>query len=265
MNLLTVWEIDSFEGGKGSRASYLQNIGDEFSKNVNCYVHVISLSSEAARQNLNNGKIPDLISYGAGTYGIENYITDKIISHIWAHGGYCFIAKEENADFSDISAQNTVINGGTENFAGAATLFSGVEGANIEKPTGAYVSLLNGKYKYLLGTQRDIYRLTTRGATFKIKPITEFNDLFQLISVTSENPKNSHYANEFISFLQSKSDNLKNLGLMGEVRLYDDVMSQMECIDYKYRIDSPVSKNAREEFERAILHSDINLLKNLFK
>ena len=52
MTVLTLWQIDGFEGGKGSRATYLQNIADEFSKSSGCYITVNSLSADAARLNL---------------------------------------------------------------------------------------------------------------------------------------------------------------------------------------------------------------------
>ena len=58
---LNVWQIDSFEGGKGSRADYLQKIGANFSKKEKCYVNVTSISAESARVNLANGVTPDII------------------------------------------------------------------------------------------------------------------------------------------------------------------------------------------------------------
>ncbi len=265
MNVLTVWQIDSFEGGKGSRASYLQNLGDKFSQTTNCYVKVISVTSGSARQNLNSGVIPDLVSYGAGMYGLESYITDKTAAHVWAHGGYCILTIDESADFSDISGQNTVINIGLENYSQAAALMCGVGEATKEKPTAAYVSLLNGKYKYLLGTQRDIFRLKTRNAAFKVKPLTEFNDLYQLISVTSKTQINAYLANKFINFVQSNSAELTKIGLMGDSKLYQDEMSQMENISYEYTLTSPMGKEAKSAIDAAIKNSNMKLLKNLLK
>ncbi len=263
MNMLTVWQIDSFEGGKGSRANYLQKLGNEFTKETKCYVQVLSLSSEAARQNLKNGARPDLISYGAGAYGIESYITDKTASHIWAHGGYCILTVSENADFSDVSAANTVLNCGTENFAQIAALMRGLAGAAAEKPTEAYISLIGGKYKYLLGTQRDIFRLITREVQFKVEPITEFNDLFQLISVTATDGKNIYFANEFIEFINNNSQNLNKIGLMGDKPIYDDAMAAMEGLNYRYKLASPISSETKTLLNGAIKNSDINLIKNL--
>ena len=263
MTVLNIWQIDSFEGGKGSRAEYLKNIGTQFTKNSSCYVKVTALTATAARENLQEGKLPDLISYGAGMYGIENYIVGQKPYFCWCNGGYCFLTVDENADFKDISAQNTVINQGTDNLSVAAALLCGVNGADTEKSTGAYVKLINGKYKYLLGTQRDIFRLKTRGVAFKIKPVTEFNDLYQNISITAKNSKLQAQAQKFIDFLLFKSEDVKKVGLMyGGIDLYDDEMHAMENLSYELKLVSPLNKQTKNEIESAVANCDIKMLKN---
>lgn len=265
MTMLTVWQIDSFEGGKGSRANYLQTVGNECFKNSNTYVNVVSITAFAARENILAGNTPDLISYGAGTYGIESIIYGKTPYFTWAHGGYCFLTLDENADFSDIDCQNTIVNKGVDNLSAAAALFCGVEKATVEKPTGAYVSLIQGEYKYLLGTQRDIFRLQTRQVNFKVKPITEFNDLYQNISVTTSDANKAALANRFIEFLLNQGDNIAKLGLMGNGKYYDDEMSKMENLNYNCKLISPISESAHMELLSTIGKSDINLLKKLLK
>lgn len=264
MTVLNIWQIDSFEGGKGSRASYLQSVGNDFAGKSDCYVTVTTLTSSAARENMKLGKTPDLISYGAGIYGIESAIRGKTPYYCWCKGGYCFLTIDDGADFSDISRENTVINGGTENLASACALLCGIDGAAVEKPTGAYVKLINGKYKYLLGTQRDIYRLRTRGVAFKIKPVTEFNDLYQNISVTTNDPKRTVQAEKFIDFLLKKSEGISKLGLTVEgIKLYDDEMSAMEGLNYDCALKTPVSESAKNEINSAILNCDAKKLKSL--
>lgn len=265
MAVLTIWQIDSFEGGKGSRASYLQTVGNQCFKDSRTYVNVVSLTSYAARQNIKDGIVPDIISYGAGTYGIESVIRGKTPYYTWSHGGYCFLTLDENADFSDINDKNTIINCGVDNLSGAAALICGLQNAEVGKPTGAYVSLISGEYKYLLGTQRDIYRLITREVNFKIKPITEFNDLYQNISVTTSNSKQAECANKFIEYLLKHDEDIVKLGLMGRGKYYSDQMSQMESINYQYKLTSPVSESAHADFLSALEKSDINLLKKLLK
>lgn len=265
MSVLTIWQIDSFEGGKGSRAHYLQTMWNQCYKDSNIYVNVVSLTAFAARHNIANGIVPDLISYGAGTYGIENIICGEVPFFTWAHGGYCFLAIDEQADFSDIDNTNTIINKGTDNLSGAAALICGVEKAVAATPTGAYVSLINGEYKYLLGTQRDIYRLKTRGVNFKVKSISEFNDLYQNISLTTTDYKKVVLAKKFIEYLLNNEKNITKLGLIGNKKYYDDEMSQMESLNYENTLKSPVSESTHMELLNAIEKSDINLLKKLLK
>lgn len=262
MVMLNLWQIDSFEGGKGSRASYLKKVGEEF-KSSDFYVNVKTVTADAARENLKNGVIPDMISYGAGMYGLESLIRGNPPYVCWANGGYCFLTLD-NGDFSDISAQNTVINRGIDNFSQIAALFTGVGGAAEESPTGAYVSLINGKYKYLLGTQRDIFRLRTRGVSFKIKPVTEFNDLYQVISVTAESGERAALCRRFIDRLLSAED-LDSLGLFGKTKKYNDEMSCMDGIEAEYAVRGPLGLQMRESILSAAANSDINLLKNLLK
>ena len=243
MTVLNVWQIDSFEGGKGSRAKYLQDLGKKFFKKNGCYVTVSSLSADAARLNLKNGNVPDLISYGAGTYGIESYI---------------------QANLQDISVNNLIINGGTDNLADVTALLCGVNGAEKAKPTSAYVRLINGEFKYLLGTQRDIFRLRTRGVAFAVKPVTVFNDLYQNISVTCSNDKKAAYAERFIEFLLENGDGITSLGLMADgLRLYDDEMRLLEGLTYEYRLTSPISESMKNEINQSIINCDIKKLKNL--
>lgn len=260
--VLKVWQIDSFEGGKGSRADFLQSIGDDFSKTGGSYVSVVSVSANAARFNLEAGNVPDVISYGAGVYGIESFIKDYAS---WCHGGYCLLSLDTSTDFSDVSSSNTVINEGKENLVGAAALFCGISDANYEKSTTAYVSLLNGKYKYLLGTQRDIFRLKTRGVSFTVKPLTDFNDLYQNISVTAEGDR-ADLAKRFCGYLLTRTDEVNRVGMLNKRDgLYDDELKAMEGLTYEYKLMCPVSESVRKEFEQAIKNGDINMLKKLLK
>ena len=264
MTVLTLWQIDGFEGGKGSRATYLQNLADDFSKSSGCYITVNSLSTDAAQLNLSKGNIPDLISYGAGMYGIESFIRGETPFYTWCNGGYCFLSVDTNANFEDISTTNLVINGGTGNLVSAAALLCGVNGAQVAKPTAAYVKLINGEYKYLLGTQRDIFRLRTRGVAFSIKPVTEFNDLYQNISITCTDARKSAYGKRFIEYGLESDGGVSGLGLMAEGKsLYDDEMRLMEGVTYDCRLIAPVNESFKNEINNSIINCDIKKLKNL--
>lgn len=261
---LTLWQIDGFEGGKGSRTGYLQQTASDFSKKLHCHITVTSLTAEAARENLSAGNVPDMISYAAGAYGFEKYFTGEKPYEVWCRGGYCLLTID--GDFSDATHKNTVVNSGKDNFSSIAALFCGLQGAAVAEPTSAYVSLIGGKYKYLLGTQRDIYRLKTRGESFRIKPVTEFNDLYQNISVTAKTAENRGAAEYFIQFLLSRCDGVKSLGLTyADKILHDDEMREMEGLKFDYELKTPVSEATREKLLSAVKAQNINLIKNIIK
>lgn len=262
LTVLNVWQIDNFEGGKGSRTTYLQKIGNKFSKNNECYIVVTALSADAAKLNLDMGNIPDLISYGAGICGISDYLHGDEI--IWCQGGYCYLTTDDSADFSDISAENTVINNGTGNYAEITAILSGIGEATVQKPTEAYVNLINKKFKYLLGTQRDVYRLKTRGENFKIKAIDAFNDLYQNISILTTDKSKIIYAKKFVEEILNNSDEINSLGLMVEGKsLHDDEVELLEGINYNYTLRKAITESQKTDLENAIQNHDENKLKIL--
>lgn len=261
---ITVWQIDGFEGGKGSRADFLRSAGEEYSRSSGNYVTVQSITSQAARQNIADGNVPDAVSYAAGFYGLEGVICGSPSYTLWCRGCYCILTLD--GDFSDITAENTVINQGKDNFPCAAAMLYGIGGAAEEGATTAYLQLLNGKYKYLLGTQRDVFRLRTRGAAYKILPLTVYNDLYQLISLTSSSAERRTAAKEFINFLTLKTAQVTKLGLFFDGRAkYDDDLACMQNLKFEYGISTPVSYATHAAISAAISGGDINMLKNLLK
>lgn len=264
LQVLTLWQIDSFEGGRGSRAEYLRSLAQDFAKSANVYIEVTALSSDAARTNISAGVVPDIISYGAGFYGIESLVSEGY-GKAWCRGAYCLIALS-GTDFSSVSTANTVINEGKDNLVSAAALFSGLQGANYAAPTSAYVSLISGEYDFLLGTQRDVIRLQTRGESFEVKPLPEFNDLYQYISVLTRDGEKAAVAEEYINYVLSHGESLTRIGMLcdGET-LYSDEMHALEGVDFSYTIPAVASSGAVAEIKKAARSGDINLLKSLLK
>ena len=264
LQVLTLWQIDSFEGGRGSRAEYLRSLAQDFAKSANVYIEVTALSSDAARTNISAGVVPDIISYGAGFYGIESLVSEGY-GKAWCRGAYCLIALS-GTDFSSVSTANTVINEGKDNLVSVAALFSGLQGADYAAPTSAYVSLISGEYDFLLGTQRDVIRLQTRGESFEVKPLPEFNDLYQYISVLTRDGEKAAVAEEYINYVLSHGESLTRIGMLcdGET-LYSDEMHALEGVDFSYTIPAVASSGAVAEIKKAARSGDINLLKSLLK
>lgn len=264
LQVLTLWQIDSFEGGRGSRAEYLRSLAQDFAKSANVYIEVTALSSDAARTNISAGVVPDIISYGAGFYGIESLVSEGY-GKAWCRGAYCLIALS-GTDFSSVSIANTVINEGKDNLVSVAALFSGLQGADYAAPTSAYVSLISGEYEFLLGTQRDVIRLQIRGESFEVKPLTEFNDLYQYISVLTRDGEKAAVAEEYVNYVLSHGESLTRIGMLcdGET-LYSDEMHALEGVDFSYTIPAVASSGAVVEINKAARSGDINLLKSLLK
>lgn len=262
---LTLWQIDSFEGGTGSRSAYLQEKGNDYKKLDNEYINVVALSADAARLNIANGNTPDIISFGSSEWGLENLINPDYQVQCWCYGAYCLLAIGEDVDFTEANSENTVMNNGKDNLSQAAALMCGMEDAATQSSNYAYVDLINGKYKFLLGTPRDIYRLNARKVRYSIKPIEQFNDLYQLIAVCTDDTKRAEAANKFVEYLMDNKSDIYKLGLLGGDCDINEKIIPLEKINYELTLCVPISESTRNEIEKAIKLKDINKLKTLLK
>ncbi len=229
--ILTLWHIDTFEGGVGSRKQFLMSVSRDFEKNnTGVLVMATDHTAESAEQALSEGKFPDLISFGVGvdvknlqpldvdvnSYGGGyNGVTYAVP---WARGGYCLI---ENPEFMSNKNEKIPLIVSQGEFTNPLVAFalSGKTETNIEilTPMNAYVKFVSGKARYLLGTQRDINRLITRGMDFVSEPLAGYNDLYQYISVTTSDPEKREYCEKFVKFIISDcvQKNLHKIGMYG--------------------------------------------------
>ena len=63
--VLTLWNIDTFEGGVGSRSDFLSSIALSFA-DKGSPIMVVTHTVESAKKAIESGKPPDMISYGVG-------------------------------------------------------------------------------------------------------------------------------------------------------------------------------------------------------
>lgn len=196
--VVTVWNIDTFEGGKGSRTSFLKRAADEFSKKKNYLFLVRSYTLEGAEVAADKGEKPDILSYGIGFSRAEMIVplSDGSLSVYWAKGYYTLLSLTD--DFSDVG--EVLISCGGNNLAEVGAYLCGFAG-KAEESQKAYVDFLNGKSKYLFGTQRDVCRLTARGVTFFRKDQETFCDLYECASLC--NPAKRAVCEEFLAYLRS--------------------------------------------------------------
>lgn len=265
MQLVELWQIDGFEGGKGSRAEYLSSMAKRCFDSERVYFSVTTLTAQAAMLNIKAGVLPDIISYNSGFLWANEIIDDRDFAYrTWCSGMYCLIAADEDADFKDVTASNTVVNAGKDNLADVVTVLAGLYGASSSSPTSAYVQVLNGDYKYLLGTQRDIFRFRARNTPVKVLPLGAFNDLSQNISVTTACGDKYLTCIRYIEYLMTNND-VSSLGLFSQNTHYDDELAELAAAQVLFRLPANCSANYIEQLKDAAKRGDVNKIKSLVK
>lgn len=214
--VIKLWHIDSFEGGAGSRASFLKSVGNKFTKtNKGVLVLVTALTSESAVNRIENGEVPDLISFGGSSVNVfNNLLTQSTLSvkdggeylgkrylTAWCKGGYFKITKGNK------ESSKLIVSQGKFNLATVAVCLEKLTAKSvvIKEPLEAYSLFLNSENACLLGTQRDVVRLTNRGVNFNAEPVTTFNDLYQYVGVTATDKTKQSCAFSFVDFLLSST------------------------------------------------------------
>ena len=207
---LELWQVDTFEGGTGSRTSFVQSVSRDYAKQSNVKVIVKSQTPLSCEQNFKNGIYPDLISYGNGLklpYGELIQFNAKntedaqsIYAKAWCHGGYVLISRKNVAcDGVIISTQENTIPLIAYNLSNLKY--------NIfcqEESTNAIYTFYSNQNKALLGTQRDLYRLLNKGLDLQIQPLCEYSDLYQYISILCPDESKINSARAFIDYLTSE-------------------------------------------------------------
>ena len=226
--ILTVWNIDTFEGGAGSRADFLSKRAAEYCGD-GLLIMVKSHTTESAKTAIEKGEVPSLISYGAGA-GFVAPVVKKLKSRQfkfsdeyfvpWCGGGYFLIKKQGG----NRPIEKLCVSDGENNLAAGALYFSDVEYSELisKTPENACYELISDRADALLGTQRDIRRLEVRNVAFTATPLETFSDLFQYISVTTSDAGAYEAAVGFIEYLldtktQAKTEKLYMMPAIGEV------------------------------------------------
>jgi len=285
--ILRLWNIDTFEGGKGSRTEFLKSVAADYEKKSGgIYISVSSVTLSGYAYALKNGNAPDMVSFGVGAdfsscakeLGESGFVGGRIggaqYAYPWCRGGYALYCLED--DFSSVSPENTVISRGGENCPFAAAALFGLKGDyRSESSMSAYVNFLGGKYKYLLGTQRDWNRFLSRGKEVFYKVIGEYDDIYQYISVLNSNPDIYEACLSFIDCLLSDKSQKKlaNIGMAAVgASTYDSscgALYEIERSECAYTIGAFTGNAALAEInelaQRALATGDTKNLKNYLK
>lgn len=252
-DVLTLWHIDSFEGGVGSRGDFLSDVLADFSSN-GIHTLVSSYSISGAKEGLSSGKKPDMISFGIGAGFVAEYaksipfgffsggeLNGEVFAAPWCRGGYFLIA--ENAIVRPI--RRLIVSKGEFNNPLLCLNYSdiGFDEMEISEPMNAYVEYLKGG-KVLLGTQRDIWRLIKREKTFVAEPVEEFCDLYQYIAITTDDGEKYSKCVKVIEYLLSLGEKLKSTGMLPvNGNFYDGALGEYDTADTQFTLSPFLSED----------------------
>ena len=196
--VVRVWNIDTFEGGKGSRTAFLKSVARGLQGEA--YYLVTSYTLEGALSAFAEGEAPDVLSFGVGLSEFAERLLPlkrefaggelggKTLAYPWCMGGYYLFS------LTDFEGEGrTVLSVGGENLPAVAARLEGIWGEETES-VAAYTGFLSGKYRYLLGTQRDVCRFQARGAIVQARPLTKYSDLYQYIGILSSEKREASLA-----------------------------------------------------------------------
>ncbi len=217
--VVRVWNVDTFEGGKGSRTSFLKKIAARVEKDELVYYMVENYTQTGVQAAFSEGIYPDILSFGIGLDGVAERclplpyefiggeVNGKTIAYPWCKGGYALFSLD-----SFEKEGKTAISCGGENLPQVAAALSQIEGDELDSLT-AYTQFLSGEYAYLLGTQRDYCRFQARGVSVQVKPLDVFCDLYQYVAVLSLEKREAclDFLAELLSDETQKQ--LKNVGM----------------------------------------------------
>lgn len=190
--VVRIWNVDTFEGGKGSRASFLKRVAGRAEQEQNgVFYHVTVYTLHGIREAFAKGERPDILSFGVGIGSIDGMIPlgesfgGRDIAVPWCRGAYYLFSLSDNLPEQGAPDGRTVLSSGGTNLVEASAYFAGISGTTEESLT-AYLSFLSGRYDFMLGTQRDICRFASRGVNFYSRLLPVYCDLYQYISILSE-------------------------------------------------------------------------------
>ena len=258
--IINLWHIDTFEGGTGSRKQFLLKVSREYEKERNgVLVFATNHTINSVKENFSKGIYPDIISYGNGVDVnnlIELSVDKKFDSGIfnnkqliipWCRGGYFLIKnneyKKKKGDKKTLLVSSSEYNLPLTTLLDREKDFS----IKIKSQYNAYLDFVSGESEYLLGTQRDIVRLTNRAFSYYAEPLSTFNDLFQYVSVIQTNNEKIDESLRFVEYLLSKKvqerlNEIEMFSCFYPVAFDNENMSSMQKIT-KFNTISPFNKS----------------------
>jgi len=239
-----LWHIETFEGGTGSRAAFLNSVSREYLKKKNVLITVKIQTPLSAKKLFDEGIYPDLLSYGNGTelpYGmLRAFGNKKVYADVWCAGGYVAVSRKgKEIDEVIISEQKNTLPRLAIGFNDPKLL--SYESIAVSSELAVY-EFYKKERAMLIGTQRDLYRLENKGLDLEIKPLGEYCDLFQYLSVLSPSDDAAVTAAGFAAYLlcEDVQARLGKIGMLSATyRISDSGQPVSALADEKHRIVTP--------------------------
>jgi len=268
--VISVWQIDSFEGGTGSRRVFLMNTASNFEKqNKGTLFMVTNFTIDGAIDAIQQGRWPDIISYGSGLEpqgAIElrfdknvkyGNIGDKNYAIPWCRGTYVLIVKDGAILPSDKTINEIIVSQGEYTQPLTALYLSGYSAKKVTKyaPQDAFSYFYNGKVQCMIGTQRDVVRLSYKNANATIIPLDSYNDLYQYISVTTKDSQKITACINFVNYLTSEGvqNRVKNLNLFSpyiSLQYDSEEWNSMQNLTFAKGVSAFVDRLTLKEMQR---------------
>ncbi|MBQ8430427.1 MAG: hypothetical protein IJX26_00560 [Clostridia bacterium] len=259
--ILELWHIETFEGGSVSRETFLERCALQFEKkNKGTYVVIIKMSVEQFYLNIKNNKKPNMLSFGVG---VGDDFANSLITLNWQGnirtdllaggkhngsqlavpyilGGYALIGNEISNNKVNGKTGVGLTDGINPLLALKSNNISSDFFNNVALDTySAYDKYVKGGFENLLGTQRDVFRISNKKqqgllSNVRINFLGGFTDLIQYVSVFNHSKAENDLSQEFVDLLTSQTtqNKLKDIGMFSvlkNTKLYDDeTYSQME-------------------------------------
>ena len=265
--ILELWHVETFEGGSVSRAKFLERQAINFEKqNKGCYIVIQTMNLEQFELNIENGKRPNIISFGIGACDkIVNELVELDVKGVRADlaksglygsrqlavpyisGGYVLIENGSGAVGVGLKGTTNPLMAMQKNNLQIANIF---DDTNLDS-YDAYDKFLKGGFETLLGTQRDFYRVQNRQqkglmTDVNFKFLGGYTDLVQYVSVFRCNKTEEEMCKKFAMTLitenvQTKLADYNLFSTLSNVTLYKDGLYK----DFEQTLRLPViSENA---------------------
>jgi len=217
--ILTLWHVETFEGGSASRAKYLEDVAIKFNKqNKNFFITIKVISENQLYLNLSQNNYADIYSFGVGSGYMLTGILDKLDENESIRGDIQRSSMLNNnilaypyilSAYVDITKQNDIISTQKNKKQKIYSVSAGLKGfinplqnlveCNYKKELkedcffnatsyDAYCNFVNGKSQTLIGTLRDYARVKNREKLGTISScnyniLCSYTDLIQCIGV----------------------------------------------------------------------------------